>query len=94
MSKLSDFYKKAAKDDAAAKKLFALRQEFSAGKIDKEKAITQVIALAKEQGTVLTRADFDVKFNKLEESELAAVAGGACAGNAGACGGDAALCSV
>ncbi|MDR3200553.1 MAG: hypothetical protein LBT68_03740 [Spirochaetales bacterium] len=91
---LTDFYKKAGGDKELGENLWEIRRKYDDGKINKETAITEVIALAKTHNTVLTRADFDAKFSQLEESELASIAGGgACVGNISACSANAQLCN-
>ncbi|MDR3200554.1 MAG: hypothetical protein LBT68_03745 [Spirochaetales bacterium] len=91
MSKLTDFYKTAGTDKELGKQLLQLRQNFDSGKIDKEKAITEITALAKKRGVELARADFDEKISEVDDAALTAIAGGHCAGNIEVCSGNIAM---
>jgi predicted ribosomally synthesized peptide with nif11-like leader len=69
---LVEFLKKAEKDPVLQKKLKNLPE-------DKEKAISEGIAIAKEEGFTITRADysaFEKEQEELSEEELDGVAGG------------------
>lgn len=68
---LKQFLQKATSDDALYAKMQALSDE-----TDREQVIAQTIDLAKEAGFALEAADFEQPANELDDSELAAVAGG------------------
>ena len=68
---LKEFLQKASADDKLAKELQELQNEE-----DKDKVISRTIELAKDEGTSLTEADFEMPAGELDEEELMAVSGG------------------
>ncbi|GHV71481.1 hypothetical protein AGMMS49928_23440 [Spirochaetia bacterium] len=71
MSKLTDFYKKAATDPALKADLEAAKKRFAGQNPDKAAIVAEGIAIAAKHGVTLEAADFE-----LDAEELSAVAGG------------------
>ncbi|GHV69503.1 hypothetical protein AGMMS49928_12040 [Spirochaetia bacterium] len=76
MSKLTDFYKKAATDPALKADLEAAKKRYEGQNPDHATIVAEGIALAAKHGVTLEAADFEVKKGELDEEELSAVAGG------------------
>ncbi|GHU08655.1 hypothetical protein FACS1894151_04950 [Spirochaetia bacterium] len=71
MSKLIDFYKKAASDPALKADLEAAKKRYEGQSPDQATIVAEGIAIAAKHGVTLEAADFE-----LAEEELSAVAGG------------------
>lgn len=82
---LKKFLEAVSKDEALQAKVNALES-------NKETAMADIIALAKELGIELTEADFAQPDGEISEDELAAVSGGM--GSSGSCTNSACWCTV
>ncbi|GHV71480.1 hypothetical protein AGMMS49928_23430 [Spirochaetia bacterium] len=76
MSKLTDFYKKAATDPALKADLEAAQKRYEGQNPDKATFVAEGIAIAAKHGVTLEATDFELAEGELDEEELSAVAGG------------------
>ncbi|GHV69506.1 hypothetical protein AGMMS49928_12050 [Spirochaetia bacterium] len=76
MSKLTDFYKKAATDPALKADLEAAKKRYEGQSPDKATIVAEGIAIAAKHGVSLEAADFEITRGELNEEELGVVAGG------------------
>ncbi|MDR3239437.1 MAG: hypothetical protein LBT44_05060 [Clostridiales bacterium] len=78
MSKLSDFYKQSETNGDLRKALESANNKYKGdANPDREKVYSEIISIAGNHGTTLSRGDFDAPKGELSDSELQTVAGGA-----------------
>jgi hypothetical protein len=77
MNTIVDFYKKAESNPALKAELAAANKTLAGQNPDRATVMSETIRIAGNHGIHLEAADFDSTEEALDESELAAVAGGA-----------------